>query len=187
ACRAAATWPDTAWVSVNLSPRQLSDPELLVSIEAALERAGLAPHRLHLELTETAVLGDANSLVAPLERLKALGVRLVLDDFGTGFSSLAHLRRHPIDAVKIDRAFIAPLPRGGTERAIVRAIVGLAASLGIELIAEGVERPGQAKALLALGCELAQGWAYGRECTDEEIGKLLAIIPAPRLRAESAR
>jgi diguanylate cyclase (GGDEF)-like protein len=187
ACRAAATWPEDTWVAVNISPRQLLAPDIQKVIETALESTGLAPERLHVELTETAVLGDAEDLHPALARLKTLGVRLVLDDFGTGHASLAQLRRHPIDAVKIDRSFIGPLPDAASERAIVRAVVGLAASLGFELIAEGVERPVQAAALQALGCEIAQGWLYGRECTEQDIGDLARIRPGPRLRAARAR
>jgi diguanylate cyclase (GGDEF)-like protein len=187
ACRAAVTWPEDIWVAVNISPRQLLAADLEASIDAALGGTGLAPERLLLELTETAVLGDADDLTPALERLKGLGVRLVLDDFGTGHASLAQLRRHPVDAVKIDRSFIAPLPDGASERAIVRAVVGLAASLGFELIADGVERPAQGAALQTLGCEIAQGWLYGRECTAQEIADLARITPGPRLRAMRAR
>ena len=166
ACRAAARWP--GYVSVNLSSRQLAAPGLAEDISRALRQSGVAPERLALELTESVLMEETEAL----EALRALGVRVMLDDFGTGYSSLDYVRRFPPDAIKIDRAFIAPVADDEGARHIVRAIVGMAAGLGVEVIAEGVETLAQAAALAALGCDLAQGFGLARPAAAEAIAPL---------------
>ena len=148
-------------VSVNLSPRQFAHGALADEVAAVLDATGLEPERLMLEITESVLMDEAGAAVDDLHALKALGVRLVLDDFGTGYSSLSYLERFPIDALKIDRSFVAGLDTGGSV-AIVNAIVSMAHSLDLRVTAEGVESDGQIDQLRRVGCEYAQGWYYGR-------------------------
>ena len=147
---------------MHLSPRQVADPDLVGIVTAALERSGLPVAALRLEVTETALLEVSPSTVRNVAALKDLGVRLVLDDFGTGYSSLRHLRELPIDMVKIDRSFVANMEPGRPDGAIVGAVIFMCAALGIEVVAEGVERESQAEALRGMGCPLAQGFHFGR-------------------------
>ena len=163
ACRQAATWPGNGQapaVSVNLSARQLSRPDLVDSVAAALEHSRLDPDRLWLEITESVLMDDADMAVAALERLRALGVHLCVDDFGTGYSSLAYLRRFPVDALKVDRSFVAGLGEDPEDSAIVEAVVSMAHSLRLSVVAEGVETDEQLARLRDLGCELAQGFYF---------------------------
>jgi diguanylate cyclase (GGDEF)-like protein len=178
AVRQAAAWarrhPDPPrTIGVNLSARQLDDPELPAVVEEALARNGLAPDRLVLEVTESAVLHDVDAAMATLSRLRALGVHVALDDFGTGCSSLTHLLRLPIDVVKIDRTFVAELPDDREALELTTAICDLAGRLGIEVVAEGIELPHQAAALRALGCTLGQGYHFGRPASADHVGLLL--------------
>jgi diguanylate cyclase (GGDEF)-like protein/PAS domain S-box-containing protein len=163
ACRAAAAGP--GWTSVNLSPRQVAEPGLVRTVAQALERSGLPPGALSLEVTETSLLEVSPSTTRNVTALKELGVRLVLDDFGTGYSSLQHLRDLPVDMVKIDRSFVANItnphpPR--PEAAIVGAVVFMCAALGMDVVAEGVEHEAQAELLRDMGCPLGQGFHFGR-------------------------
>lgn len=166
ACAQMARWaaagPAAARVAVNLSPLQLRDQQLPERVREALQRHGIAPSALELELTETTVMAEGPATADVLARLRALGVHLVLDDFGTGHSSLAVLKRLRPDKLKIDRAFVRPLPGGADDQALIRAMVGMARALRIEIVAEGVETPEQRQALLDLGCRLQQGYLYGR-------------------------
>jgi diguanylate cyclase (GGDEF)-like protein/PAS domain S-box-containing protein len=149
-------------VAVNLSARQLSHPDLLDVVADALERSGLPPGLLCLEVTETAVMEDAAASGAVLGALRGLGARVAIDDFGTGYSSLAYLLSLPVDLLKVDRSFVAAVDGGGPGAAIVSAVVALARTLGLGVIAEGVETPDQQAMLLALGVGAAQGWLWGR-------------------------
>jgi diguanylate cyclase (GGDEF)-like protein/PAS domain S-box-containing protein len=149
------------WISVNLSARQVAQPDLLNVVAGALRAGGLSPSSLCLELTETALLGVTPAIVTNLQRLDELGVRLVLDDFGTGYSSFQHLKDFPIDMVKIDRSFVANLGRGEQDVAIIESVVSMASALGLGVIAEGVESEAQADSLRRLGCPLAQGYYFG--------------------------
>jgi diguanylate cyclase (GGDEF)-like protein/PAS domain S-box-containing protein len=163
ACRAAAEGP--GWTSVNLSPRQIAEPGLVKTVATALERSGLPPAALSLEVTETALLEVSPSTARNVAALKELGVRLVLDDFGTGYSSLQHLRELPVDMVKIDRSFVANMVGSGPPRpdaAIIGAVVFMCAALGMDVVAEGVEHEAQAEMLRDMGCPLAQGFHFGR-------------------------
>jgi EAL domain-containing protein (putative c-di-GMP-specific phosphodiesterase class I) len=150
-----------AWVSINLSARQVAEPNLLDVVEASLDASGLAPSSLGLEVTETVLLHVTPAIVTRIEKLKALGVRVILDDFGTGYSSFQHLKDLPIDIIKIDRSFVANLGRGRHDTAIVSSVISMAAALGLGLVAEGVETERQAELLRDVGCPLAQGFLFG--------------------------
>jgi EAL domain-containing protein (putative c-di-GMP-specific phosphodiesterase class I)/GGDEF domain-containing protein len=178
ACADAASWPtgpgERVTVRVNVSARQFDEDGLLADVEAALASSGLAPGRLCLELTETTLMRDINRTQDVLDRLRALGVHVAIDDFGTGYASLVYLKRLPVDALKIDRSFVEGMPGASTDAAIIRAVVGLASSLGMEVIAEGVETAAQQAALLTLGVTRMQGWLYGKAMPDEQLRDLLA-------------
>lgn len=166
ACQDAAGWrqpgEEAPFVSVNISPRQLRSGDLPDVVASALRGSGLLPQQLHLELTETAVLGDEAQASALLSRLRAAGVKVWLDDFGTGFSGLSHLRRVPVDGVKIDRSFVADVLRDPDDLALTSAIIAMAHSLGITVVAEGIEAEGQFAVLRERGCDQGQGFWLGR-------------------------
>lgn len=165
ACRDAMRWScaegNPLFVAVNVSPRQLSSGDLPGVVADCLRETGLDATRLHLELTETAVIGDETHASGLLARLRRSGVKIWLDDFGTGFSGLSHLRRVPVDGVKIDRSFIADILRDSDDLALTTAIIAMAHSLGITVVAEGVEKQGQYAMLRERGCDLAQGYLMG--------------------------
>jgi diguanylate cyclase (GGDEF)-like protein len=163
-------------VAVNLSARQLSRGDLPEEVGAVLAAAGLEPERLLIEITESMLMENTQATLATLRALRELGVRLVLDDFGTGYSSLSYLERFPIDALKIDRSFVAGLDSGGSA-AIVTAIVSMAHSLGMTVTAEGVETEDQLEQLRRLGCEYAQGFFFGRPAPPESHDRLLGATP----------
>jgi EAL domain-containing protein (putative c-di-GMP-specific phosphodiesterase class I) len=163
ACCEAVKWgADGPVVSVNVSARQLSDNDLTATVEEALLDSGLAPHRLTLEVTETAVMDDAEYAVRVLRELKGLGVSISLDDFGTGYSSLVYLKRLPVAKLKIDRSFVDSLPDDAEDTAIVTSVVALARAVGLQVVAEGVETPAQWAALRDLGCDFGQGYLWGQ-------------------------
>ena len=180
ACADAVKWRASSprhnglFVSVNLSVRQLRDAWLPEQVAEILKSTGLAPEGLHLELTETVVLDDAIDSGGLMRRLRDAGVKLWLDDFGTGFSGLSHLRRLPVDGVKIDRTFVSDILHDAEDRALTRAIIGMAQSLGIVAIAEGIEEPGQYELLRDTGCDLGQGYLFGKPMSHEDMMKLLA-------------
>jgi EAL domain-containing protein (putative c-di-GMP-specific phosphodiesterase class I) len=149
-------------IAVNLSAHQLRHPGLVEQVRATLARSQLAPRSLCLELTETALLEDLERHIGVLLALRDLGVRLALDDFGTGYSSLTYLKRFPVDLIKIDRSFVAGLGVDHCDSAIVRSIVELAHALNLTVVAEGIERQDQFEQLRSLGCDVAQGYLFGR-------------------------
>ncbi len=157
------------YVAVNLSARQLRSPELVEAVRQALDTTGLEPWQLHLEITETTVMLDEPSIRLILHELRALGVRIWLDDFGTGFSGLNHLRQIPVDGVKIDRSFISDITVDPDDLALTSSIISLAHSLGILVIAEGVETREQLDLLRTHGCDFVQGFVYSSALTSEEI------------------
>ena len=173
ACRAAAAWPSDIVVACNLSPLQLRDRGLPATVQSILTETGLPAHRLELEITESALVGDIDLARDLLGKLKALGVRLALDDFGTGYSSLRHLQLLPIDKLKIDASFVRAMGGDTESRKIVAAVIGLSHSLGLLTVAEGVEDAGTATLLRELGCDVGQGWLYGRPQSEEAVGALL--------------
>lgn len=167
ACTEAASWQSVSglehplFVSVNVSARQLRSGDLVKQVADVLAQSGLPPERLHLELTETAVISDETNATAVLARLREMGVRVWLDDFGTGYSSLSHLRRVQVDGLKIDRSFIADLLRDPDDLALTSAILAMAHSMGVTVVAEGVERQGQLDLLRERDCDLVQGYLLG--------------------------
>ena len=163
ACIEAASWPDALTVAVNVSAAQLSGAGLARTVLGALATSGLAPERLELEVTESVFLGDDAVTLASLERLRALGVRMVLDDFGKGYSSFGYLSRARFSKIKIDQSFVRAAATGERESAaIVHAILALARGLGIATTAEGVETAAQAEAMRGFGCDQLQGFHFGR-------------------------
>ncbi len=173
-CRVAAMWPPDLFFACNISPLQLRDRCLPAMVRAALEEADLPPCRLELEITESALVGDMELALELLADLKTLGVRLALDDFGTGYSSLQHLNRLPFDKLKIDAGFVSAMAADPDSRKIVAAVVGLGHSLGLVTVAEGIEDSRTAAILCDLGCDLGQGWLFGRPCSADAVSALLA-------------
>ena len=161
-CAATAARTGSTRISINLSVRQFHDPGLLDAIDEALRASGLRPDRLEFEITETVAMQDIDRADVILRGLSQRGIRLLMDDFGTGHSSLSNLRRLPLHAVKIDRSFIADLPDETRARGIVSAIIAMAHELGLEVVAEGVETEAQLAFLKAAGCDSAQGFYLGR-------------------------
>ncbi len=162
-------------VEVNLSARQIDDPQIVATIEEILSRTGLPPEHLTLEITESALMKDAAAALVVLRALKEIGVLLAIDDFGTGYSSLSYLQRFPLDIVKVDRMFVDELGQddGGDE--IVSAVISLAHALGLEVVAEGVETPQQLEILRSLGCDFAQGFLFSRPVPANELPILYGI------------
>ncbi|MEX5718547.1 putative bifunctional diguanylate cyclase/phosphodiesterase [Geodermatophilus maliterrae] len=195
ACTTAAAWrrdhPGAAdmTMAVNVSAAQLASPDLVGSIAAALAESGLPAGALVVEVTETALVGDPEHAAACLAALRALGLRLALDDFGTGYSSLAHLQQFTVDVLKIDRSFVSTMAEGEPMPAIVRGTIDLGRTLGLEVLAEGVEHEHQARLLAEGNCDSAQGYLFARplERTDAEAVLLeqvardaAAAVPVPR-------
>ncbi|CAH2602406.1 diguanylate cyclase/phosphodiesterase (GGDEF & EAL domains) with PAS/PAC sensor(s) [Rhodovastum atsumiense] len=174
ACAEAATWPGAPKVVVNLSSVQFTHRGLVDAVAAALERSGLDPARLELEITETVMLQETEATLATLRRLKGLGVRIAMDDFGTGYSSLSYLQRFPFDKVKIDRGFTRELETSPRSIAIVLAVIALCTDLGMTTTAEGVETETQFAVLSREGCAEAQGYLFSRPRPAGEIPALLA-------------
>ena len=167
ACIQAAEWRDAGHtdfvMAVNLSPRQLSDPNLATVVANTLSDTGIPPSALCLEITESAIMEDPEAAHAVLQSLKALGVRLAIDDFGVGYSSLSHLKYLlPVDVIKIDKSFVDGITAGGDDRAIIAAIISLAHELGVQAIAEGVEDAQQVNALRSMDCHIAQGYHFSK-------------------------
>jgi EAL domain-containing protein (putative c-di-GMP-specific phosphodiesterase class I) len=166
ACRQAQAWHQAGWpelgMSVNLSGLQFRRAGLIETVAGALERSGLPPHLLELELTESILLQDVENTLDTVRQLKALGVRLSIDDFGTGYSSLSYLKRFAVDRLKIDRSFVHDVNTDPDSAAIVRAVIQLARSLRLGIIAEGVETEAQLAFLRDEGCEDVQGYLLSR-------------------------
>ena len=158
ACRAARHWGDNESVAVNLSARQLLDADLVDTVRTALAETGLSPDRFELEITETAIIHNTQLATSILLDLKSLGIKISLDDFGTGYSSMSYIQEFPFDRIKIDRSFVTSMNVDSKSRAIVEAIIHLAHSLQIPVVAEGVETEDQAEALARLACEELQGY-----------------------------
>jgi len=180
ACAQAAAWQSGVCrgrpyrVSVNVSGRQLLEDDTPGIVAQALASSGLDPARLALEITETVLLGDTTAAVQTLDQLNAHGVRVFLDDFGTGYSSLSYLKRLPLDAIKLDRAFVQGLDESTVDQQIVGAVVQMARALGMTVVAEGVETEGQRARLRELGCHVLQGYYFARPMPAEEMSAMLA-------------
>jgi diguanylate cyclase (GGDEF)-like protein len=173
ACRDAATWPERVSLSFNFSPTQLKNRTLADRVLAIMHEVGLPPHRLDAEVTESALVEDLGSARQVLESLRAAGARIVMDDFGTGFSSLYHLRELRFDKLKIDRSFMQNLSAGSEGDVLVRAIVGMSQGLGLDVTAEGIETVEQAVALSKIGTQQGQGFLFGRPMPIGEATRLL--------------
>jgi diguanylate cyclase (GGDEF)-like protein/PAS domain S-box-containing protein len=192
ACRQAARWreelPGSGDLSmaVNVSGRQIASPNLVQHVAQSLAASGLAPEALILELTETVLVHEADLAAHRLEELQGLGVRLAVDDFGTGYSSLSYLRQFPFDILKVDKSFVATITDADAIPAIVRGLLELGRTLGLETVAEGVENIVQRDALQAHGCDLAQGFLYARPMTPVAAGGLLATQAPTHAPADNA-
>jgi diguanylate cyclase (GGDEF)-like protein len=169
ACGEALAWPGGPRISLNISPVQLKDPALPQKLLKVLAASGFPARRLEIEITEDALITDFDAARAILISLKNQGVHIALDDFGTGYSSLRHLRELPFDVLKIDRSFVQSMTGSEGARTLIRTIVALAKNLGLGVTAEGIESEADANALRALGCELGQGYLFGRPTTGAAI------------------
>jgi EAL domain-containing protein (putative c-di-GMP-specific phosphodiesterase class I) len=172
ACTEAARWSQPLMLSVNLSARQLAQPDLVATVRRALAETGIDPAGLCLEITESAVMESGAATTAQLRALKSLGVQLAIDDFGTGFSSLAHLRRFPVDMLKIDGTFVAGLGNEPQDASIAAAVISLAHALDLTTVAEGIETDEQLQILRRLGCDLGQGHLFARAAPAAEALRL---------------
>jgi EAL domain-containing protein (putative c-di-GMP-specific phosphodiesterase class I) len=180
ACRQVQAWQEElCWdtplrLSANLSVRQFGQIDLVRMVTATLNETRLPATSLHLEITESAIISQSHPAVNIIHDLRALGVAIHLDDFGTGYSSLSYLHRIPLDAIKIDRAFISAIDSENLSREVVRAILGLVRAVGVDAIAEGVTSETQVDVLRELGCEYAQGYLFSRPLPPDEMRTLLS-------------
>src|SRR6516165_5720365 len=173
ACREAASWPSPLQVAVNLSPAQFAHGDVVSLVHSILLETGLSPGRLELEITEGVLIEDFDRGLALLRRLKALGVRVSMDDFGSGYSSLSYLQAFPFDKIKVDRAFVVNLGRNPQSAAIVRAVIDLGHGLEMSIVAEGVEIPEQLSFLADEGCDAVQGFLIGKP---QPIGQYAGLV-----------
>ena len=176
ACAAAAEWPREIRIAVNLSPLQLKQPGLVLDVAAALNRNGLTPARLELEITESALIAENATTRMALRELNGIGISLSMDDFGTGYSSLRALRSFPVSKIKIDQSFVRDIGRNADSAAIIRAVIGLAHDLGLRTAAEGIETEGQLQWLALQGCTEGQGNYFSEPLSRAEMGRLLESI-----------
>ncbi len=174
AARAAAQWPEDVTIAVNLSPLQIKAPGAALGILNALREAKLAPHRLELEITETVLLDDSKQTEDFIAELTEAGVRFALDDFGTGYSSLGYLSKYPFGKIKVDRSFVSGANAGKKSDAIIRAVSEMATTLGMEIVAEGIETIEQVRSVRNAGCTLGQGYYFSRAVPDYLAAMLLA-------------
>ena len=176
ACKQLRAWQQGGFalqVAVNVSARQFRDPKLADLVVAVMADSHVDPRLVEIELTETAIMQDARASISTLERLKSRGVSISIDDFGTGYSSLSYLKRLPLDTLKIDQSFVRDIATDNNDAAIVRAIIGLARSLGIKVLAEGVEDDTQLSFLNNYGCNYGQGFLFGRPLVPEAFVELV--------------
>ncbi|MBS0308479.1 MAG: bifunctional diguanylate cyclase/phosphodiesterase, partial [Proteobacteria bacterium] len=178
ACEQLHRWqrnPATAHitVAVNVSSRQFDKPGFVEDLELLVRTSGINPRQLKLEITESLLLGDTDSIIQKMMRLREIGISFSLDDFGTGYSSLAYLKKLPLDQLKIDQSFVRNALDRGADAAIIRSIMTIGSSLGLSVIAEGVETEAEWQFLLDEGCSLFQGFHFGKPCATEEFERLL--------------
>jgi diguanylate cyclase (GGDEF)-like protein/PAS domain S-box-containing protein len=176
ACREAASWTRPLQIAVNLSPVQFLHGDLVSLVHSILLETGLAPGRLELEITEGVLIGDFDRGLALLRRLKALGVRIAMDDFGSGYSSLSYLQSFPFDKIKIDREFVMNLGRNAQSAAIIRAVIGLGHGLDVPIVAEGVETQEQLAFLASESCDQVQGYFIGRPAPIQQYAELVGHV-----------
>jgi EAL domain-containing protein (putative c-di-GMP-specific phosphodiesterase class I) len=188
ACDDAKSWPTEMRVAVNVSAAQLAGCGLASAVVGALASSGLSPERLELEITESIFMADDVATLDSLDRLRKLGVQLVLDDFGTGYSSFGYLARARFHKIKIDKSFVHAVAEGSRQAcAIVEAIVALAHGLSLKITAEGVESAEQARVMQALGCDLLQGFHFGRPAQQLAAASAVRPEPAPEPRLPATR
>jgi EAL domain-containing protein (putative c-di-GMP-specific phosphodiesterase class I) len=173
ACTEALRWPPVLRVSVNVSPRQLTQPDFTVTVREILEETGLPPGRLEIEITKSALMSDPARAIATLEELQELGIQIAMDDFGTGYSSLEQLKRLPLQRLKIDKSFVQNVPDDANEVVIVEAILGLARQLKRSVVAEGVKTERQLAFLRKRGCDEARGYLIAKPVPAAEFRALL--------------
>jgi EAL domain-containing protein (putative c-di-GMP-specific phosphodiesterase class I) len=181
ACRQASTWHrhgHRIGIAVNVSARQLDHDELIEEVRDALQASGLDPEALTLEVTETALMRDADATAARLHQLKALRVRIAVDDFGTGYSSLAYLRQFPADVLKIDRSFIAGIATSKESAALIHTLVRLGKTLDIQTLAEGIEGQAQLEVLRRERCDQGQGFLFSRPLEADTVEQFLNAAQA---------
>jgi EAL domain-containing protein (putative c-di-GMP-specific phosphodiesterase class I) len=181
-----ARWPDI-YVAVNLSPLQVRDRAIVEVVRAALAESGVPPSRLMLEITEGVLIDNPDEMVKRIEDLHALGVRVALDDFGSGYSNLGYLQRFPLDKLKIDRSFVTALGSSTNGGVIIQAVVALGRALGLSVLVEGVETEQQRVLLRLAGCDEMQGYLFARPAPAKAIDRLLGksesagrMLPPPR-------
>ncbi len=177
ACRIAVGWERPLTVAVNVSPMQFKQQDLARSFKSIITESGLNPERLEIEITETVLMQDTESVLKELGELREFGVRIAMDDFGTGYSSLSYLRKFPFDKIKIDRSFVTHLEQDGEDSAIIKAVVAMGNGLGMTTLAEGVETQDQLRQLSAAGCESAQGYFLGFPMPEAEAIDLINGLP----------
>ena len=177
-------------MSVNVSPRQLSDSNFPAIVSEAITRSGVSPQLLWLEVTESVMITEPELALATLRRLRSLGVRMALDDFGTGYSSLSLLQKFPLQRIKIDRAFVQGVADNPNDRSLVRTIVAMGRSLGLDIVAEGVETVHQLQVLSDLGCTKAQGYLISHPVPPDAMRSTVAALERlgqfPGLRPSAA-
>jgi EAL domain-containing protein (putative c-di-GMP-specific phosphodiesterase class I) len=183
-CMTALAWPPHIRLSLNLSPRELQNKCLPVTVQAILERTGFDGTRLEVEITEDALINDSKVARGVLDGLRALGVTVSLDDFGTGYSSLYHLRELPFDKVKIDKSFMRALDTDAESARYVAAIIGLCHALNLEMTAEGIEDEATLVRLREMGCTYGQGYLFGRPMPAGDACRMLSSSGRPALAAE---
>lgn len=187
ACRQLKAWNDEGRhqlrMSVNLSARQLTEDGFVAMVLEIVESTGIDPRMLELELTESMLMDAGEAFIAKLDALRAAGIMLAIDDFGTGYSSMSYLKRFPINTIKIDRSFVRDLPHNAQDKAITKAIISMAHSLHMQVVAEGIETPDQEALLAASDCDSGQGYLYSRPVIAAEIGALVDSMSAGSLLA----
>jgi EAL domain-containing protein (putative c-di-GMP-specific phosphodiesterase class I) len=192
ACRQMQAWTEqypamaAFTVSVNMSSKQFSQPDLVTEIQRILEETGFSAHRLKIEMTEGVLIDHSDSIIAILEQIKAMGIKLLVDDFGTGYSSLSYLHRFPFDCLKIDRSFIENADRDFEKLEILQSVVRLAWNLGLDVVAEGIETPRHHAQLKALRCELGQGYLFSRPLAPDAVEAMITGKIAQALDSATA-
>jgi EAL domain-containing protein (putative c-di-GMP-specific phosphodiesterase class I) len=192
ACRQATRWHASCpgarhlTMSVNLSPRQLNEPALTNEVARILHKTGIQPGSVWLEITESTLMRDAESALSALGALRALGLHLAVDDFGSGYSSLSYLERLPVETLKIDRSFVDGVGQKSDSTAIVHAIVSLSHALNLVTVAEGIETPRQLAHLRSMGCEFGQGYLFGPPQPADAFGSDPIRTLAARAHAQQA-
>ncbi|HSO56488.1 MAG TPA: EAL domain-containing protein, partial [Actinomycetes bacterium] len=176
-------------LSVNLSGKQLQHEQVVDDVAQALAESGLPPQSLVLEMTESILLDDSETVLDILRQLKGLGARLAIDDFGTGYSSLSYLHRFPVDILQIDRSFVERLSRTSDNAELARTVVRLGQSLQLQTVAEGVEDSAQFLTLRRMGCDIGQGYYFGRPMEGDDMGRLLGeeLTPAKQATTTNKR